>query len=373
MKNNKTKILFTYLVAFSKTGGLEKVNRTILKCLSSINNQNINIEAWSLYDENIDSKYFPEAAFKGFGKSKIKYVFDMILNHRRWEKVLVGHINLAFVIRIIKFVNPKLKIILIVHGIEVWDKLKSNKLWLLENADRVISVSDFTKNIIINQSNIKEKNISVLSNCLDPYFPSNLIKNKPDYLNERYNIESNTTVILTITRINSKEGRKGYDKVIEVLHKIAELNSSINFKYILCGKYELNEYDRLMLKIQELNLTNKVILTGFIKEEELIDHYRLGDIYIMPSKKEGFGMVYIEAAACGLQVIAGNVDGSAEALLNGKIGHLVNPDSQGEIFKKLYSILEKPTNKSKEISDIVYKIFDFEMYKKKFIEIINEV
>ena len=373
MKNNKTKILFTYLVAFGKTGGLEKVNRTILKCLSSFNNQNINIEAWSLYDENIDSKYFPLADFKGFGKSKIKYVFELILNHRRWEKVLVGHINLAFVIRIIKFLNPKLKIILIVHGIEVWDILKSNKLWLLENADRVISVSDFTKNIILNQSNVKEKNISVLPNCIDPYFPPYLIKNKPDYLNERYNLESNTTVLLTITRINSKEGRKGYDKVIEVLHKIADLNSSINFKYLLCGKYEVDEYDRLMLKIQELNLTNKVILTGFIKEEELIDHYRLGDIYIMPSKKEGFGMVYIEAAACGLQVIGGNADGSAEALMNGKLGHLVNPDSNIDIYNILVKILQEPIQKSKALSDLVYENYSFDTYKQNLKALIDSV
>ena len=373
MNKLKSNTLFTYLVAFGRTGGLEKVNRTILKCLNSLFEVGRNVEIWSLYDSEIDSKYFPPKKFKGFGKSKIKYVFELIVNAKKWDNVIVGHINLAFAIRLMKLINPKLKIILIVHGIEIWDILKHNKLWLLENADKIISVSNFTKNIIIKQSNVKELNVVVLPNCLDYQFPKDFILEKPSYLLDRYNFNKTDKIILTITRINQREGRKGYDKVIEVLHNIAELDSSIDFKYLLCGKYEADEINRLAIKIKELNLTNRVTFTGFINDNELIDHYRLADIYIMPSKKEGFGMVYIEAAACGLQVIAGNVDGSAEALLNGRIGHLIDPDNKDEIYLKLLELLRNPISKSKEISDITFEKYSFENYKERLLNIIEEV
>jgi len=373
LNSKHQKILFTYLVAFGQTGGLEKVNRTILKCLSSFWEENIKVDAWSLYDNDTDSKYFPENNFRGFSKGKLKFVFELIKNARTWDKVIVGHINLASAIRLMKIFNPKLKIILIVHGIEVWDVLKSNKRWLLENADKIISVSNFTKKIIIRQSNVKTENIDVLPNCLDPYFPKEFISRKPAFLLDRYNLKFEIPVLLTITRINKKEGRKGYDTVIEALKKITQSDLSVDFKYLLCGKYEVDEYERLNQKIIESNLSGKVIITGFIKEGELIDHYRLADIYIMPSKKEGFGIVYIEAAACGLQIIAGNADGSAEALMSGEIGHLIDPDNQDEIENKLNGLLNNTIVKSEEISEITYKEYDFEKYKNNLKAIIENV
>ena len=371
LKNIKNKILFTYLVAFGKTGGLEKVNRTILKCLSISNR--LKVDSWSLYDNDIDSKYFPTSNFRGFANSKVKFVLQLILNSRTWNTIIVGHINLAFAIRIMKMLNPRLKIILIVHGIEVWEILPSSKLWLIQNADRIISVSKFTGDCIVEKHQVLASRISILHNCLDPFFPTEFLKDKPAYLFERYDLPVNTKIVLTVTRINENEGRKGYDLILKSLSSILKKQPEISFHYVLCGKYSIIEFQRLSTMISEYNLTNYVSITGFIKEEELVDHYRLADIYVMPSKKEGFGMVYIEAAACGLQVIAGNADGSAEALMNGKIGHLVNPDNDNEIYDKLLELLQNPISKSKEISDKVYLQYNFETYKERLLNVIEEV
>ena len=53
--------------------------------------------------------------------------------------------------------------------------------------------------------------------------------------------------------------------------------------------------------------------------EELVEHYRLADVYVMPSQ-EGFGIVYLEAMACGIPVISGDDDGSADPLQDGRLG-----------------------------------------------------
>ena len=368
---NKPKILFAYLIAFSKTGGIEKVNRTLLRCLTQDNRLIAN--AWSIYDNNPEINYYPRFGFKGFNTNKLLFTTQLLKNIFKWDKIIVGHINMAAVMRAAKKIKPSIKFILIAHGIEVWGKMSANKLWLLKNADRIIAVSQYTKNRMVNDSGINPEKITVLHNCLDPFFPKHFETERPKYLSQRYGIDSNTKVVLTVSRINKDEGYKGYDTVIKVLGSILQKSPSLNFKYILCGKYDSTEYKRLIGLVAMYNLSERVLLTGFIPDSELVDHYRLSDIYIMPSKKEGFGIVYIEAAACGLEVIAGNADGSAEAMMNGEIGHLVNPDDENEIFDTLYELLNKPLTKSKEISEIAYQQYDFDKYKERLLKIMEEV
>jgi glycosyltransferase involved in cell wall biosynthesis len=93
--------------------------------------------------------------------------------------------------------------------------------------------------------------------------------------------------------------------------------------------------------IQQLNLENYVTLAGFIPDEELCDHYNLCDLFAMPSKGEGFGIVYLEALACGKPTLGGNQDGALDALCNGKLGALVNPDRVQEIAQTLIQILQR--------------------------------
>ena len=360
------------MVAFEKTGGIEKVNRTILKSLSFLADT-VSIEAWSLYDNFVDEKYSPKKSFKGFNKNKIKYVIYLIFNCYKWDKIIVGHVNLAPVIRLIKWLHPQLKVVLIIHGIEVWKNLNPNRKWLLKNADKIISVSNYTKQIVEKELSIKKDKIEVIHNCLDYYFPPEIKQEKPEYLFERYNINNNCKVILTISRLSKSEAQKGYDKVIDALAKISHNEKHIDYKYLLCGLFDNKEYIRLNKLILDHNLTEKIIITGFISETELVDHYRLSDIYIMPSKKEGFGLSYIEAAACGLLVIAGNKDGSAEALMSGSIGQLINPDDSREIYNILLDSLKMTSVKNKIIADLAYDEYNFDNYSKLFNRIIELV
>ena len=82
-------------------------------------------------------------------------------------------------------------------------------------------------------------------------------------------------------------------------------------------------------------------MTGFVSDEELCDHYNLCDVFAMPSKGEGFGIVYLEALACGKPVLAGNKDGAVDPLINGELGCLVDPDNLQEITDSLINILQK--------------------------------
>ena len=68
----------------------------------------------------------------------------------------------------------------------------------------------------------------------------------------------------------------------------------------------------------------------------------LADVFVMPSTGEGFGIVFLEAMACGCPVVAGNRDGSVDALAHGELGRLVDPHSSEELLRALVDTLGEP-------------------------------
>jgi glycosyltransferase involved in cell wall biosynthesis len=107
-----------------------------------------------------------------------------------------------------------------------------------------------------------------------------------------------------------------------------------------------------------------VIFTGFVPDGEMALHFKLADLFIMPSEKEGFGIVFIEAMFYGLPVIAGNKDGSLDALCNGELGTIIDPDKLPEIEAAIKKILNDPT-KYKPNRDKLHYQFSYEWYKRK--------
>ena len=106
-----------------------------------------------------------------------------------------------------------------------------------------------------------------------------------------------------------------------------------------------------------------------MNDSDLLDFFKMADVFIMPSSQEGFGIVFIEAMACGTPVIAGNIDGSVDALRNGELGLLVNPFSTEEIAKAIDSILDNETIKSQnsqlERSKKVFEYFGFDQFVER--------
>ena len=83
-----------------------------------------------------------------------------------------------------------------------------------------------------------------------------------------------------------------------------------------------------------------MVFAGQVADAELADYFALADVFAMPSTGEGFGIVFLEAAASGLPVIGGNRDGSVDALAEGRIGRLVDPHSREDIEAAVVEALE---------------------------------
>jgi glycosyltransferase involved in cell wall biosynthesis len=173
----------------------------------------------------------------------------------------------------------------------------------------------------------------VFHNSLDPFFVTEPQPSIINQLKEKYKIKLDERVLVTLTRLVSSEKYKGYDKVISALAELKKEGE--NYKYLILGKYDDLEYQRVTQLIQKLNLAEQVKLCGFIPDAEISSYFSLADLFVMPSQKEGFGIVFIEAMACGLPVIAGNLDGSVDALVNGDLGILIDPNDERALINAI--------------------------------------
>lgn len=364
----KKRILFYYLSAFSKTGGIEKFNRCFIKALND--NDQYETSVVSVYDEIFDKRYGSGDNFKGFGRQKWSSVKNIVRSAKDIDVLIIGHINLALPALIVKAVNPKCRLILVGHGIEVWGKLKFTKRYFLKKLTLILAVSNFTKNRLVLNNGVSPSKIRIFPNTIDPYFviPDEL--SKPQYLLDRYQIQLHQPVILTLSRLLSSERFKGYDQVIAALPEIIKHIPDVI--YVLAGKYDQQEKSRIQDLISKHQLEKHVLLTGFVDEKEVTDHYRMADVFIMPSRKEGFGIVFLEALACGTNVIGGNQDGTVDALRNGSLGRLINPTKGEEIRDAVIAELQKRNESSKEKQKKVLEFYQFEKYCQRLDVVLKE-
>jgi glycosyltransferase involved in cell wall biosynthesis len=222
----------------------------------------------------------------------------------------------------------------VAHGIEAWGIQNPSLTRALQNADRILSVSHYTRDRLLAEQNLDPTKVSLLPNTFDAsHF---YLQSKPQYLLDRYNLNAYQKIILTVARLESSERYKGYDQILLALPKIRQQIPNVH--YLIVGKGP--DRGRVEQLIQELKLQDGVTLAGFIPDEELCDHYNLCDVFAMPSKAEGFGIVYLEALACGKPTVGGNQAGSVDALGNGELGVLVDPDDVIEIATTLTQILQ---------------------------------
>jgi phosphatidylinositol alpha-1,6-mannosyltransferase len=364
------KILFLTLHTFSLTGGIEKVCSAISKVLSDLKQEQkiANFHALAMYDHLPNLKYVSGKDFKGYRGKRISFALSALKKGSNADIIILSHINLLIFGWLIKKTTNK-RIILLSHGIEVWENLQNWKLKFLQKHCEIWAVSTFTAEQLLKQA-IPKSNIKVLNNCLDPFFKAPTLFDKPKNLLKHYQLTTDQPVLFTLTRMSHQEQYKGYDQVIASM--VGLIKKYPNIRYILAGKADELEASRIKKLINKYDLQKHISLTGFLPDDEINDHYLLADVFVMPSKGEGFGISFIEAAACGCMNVAGNIDGSVDALLQGALGKLVNPNDQAAIANAIDEVLSLPdrTKIAQTLQEQCLKHFSFERYKMKLYDLL---
>jgi glycosyltransferase involved in cell wall biosynthesis len=340
--NNKTPRFHLWLPnIFQFKGGIQVYSSFFLEALQSLYPD-------SKYEVFLkhDTRALPEFNFLSNSQFHFSGFFPLFLRTpafaaqilgyglaKRPNLIIASHLNFTVVAYWLKQITG-IPYWVIVYGIEAWNIERPALRTALQSAERIISISGYTRDRLLKEQNLDPAKISLLPCTLDP--SRFQIAPKPAYLLERYRLKPEQPVILTVSRLSSSEKYKGYDRVIAALPEIRKVIPNVH--YVLVGKGD--DRARIEQAIARLQLQDCVTLTGFIPDEELCDHYNLSDVFAMPSKGEGFGIVYLEALVCGKPTLGGNKDAAIDALCHGELGALVDPDDIEAIARTLIEILQ---------------------------------
>jgi asparagine synthase (glutamine-hydrolysing) len=315
--------------AYGGNGGIAKYNRDLLSAASThpdISSIMVLPRTKSSHHEINDlplNLYFDPRSMGGKW-NYTRELFNRLRDYRYLDMILCGHINLLP----LAYLAARLKgasLWCTFYGIEAW-RPHANSLTnrILRQLDGFISISRLTRERLVAHSGISTDIGFILPNSIDTtIFSPGTIQ---PALRERYGVQGKK-VLMTLGRLASEEQYKGFDEVLNCLPSLIQQIPELVYLIVGTG----SDISRLKHKVTNLGLEKHVIFTGFIAEEEKVDHYRMADVYVMPSRGEGFGFVLLEAMACGIPTIGSTLDGGREALREGQLGILVDPDNPQQI------------------------------------------
>jgi len=267
------------------------------------------------------------AAVKLVRKEKIDVVCICELNSGTWLGLALRRLlGIPFIIYI--------------HGEEITTE-SSYRLFgrrrrhYLHWADALVAVSQFTRRQLMDLYGIACRKITLIINGVDvAHFRPGP---KDPALVARYGLAGKRT-ILTVGRLVE---RKGIDMTLRALPAI--LMRVPNAHYLIVGTGEFEPELRRL--VDELGLESHVTFTGRVPVTELVAHYRLCDLFVMPNREldnhdtEGFGLVFLEANACGKAVVAGVAGGAVEAVRHGETGLGVDGSSVSAVAGAIIDLL----------------------------------
>jgi glycosyltransferase involved in cell wall biosynthesis len=327
--NRESCHVFVFLEIFSREGGIQSYVKDIFRAYQALN-PTFQAEVFLLRDspdcdnpfesENLKFHYFKNPSLF-WGRIKLALALLWCLWQKKPQQVFCGHINLAVLIKVLCF-PLRIPYTVLTYGKEVWEPLKNQERGALASATKIWTISRYSRDNACAANHLDPNLIEMLPCAIDgdKFTPGS----KPLELVENYGL-NDAKVLMTVARLWSGDIYKGVDVTIRALPQIAQVFPEV--KYLVIGRGD--DQPRLAQLAADLGVSDRVIFAGFVPTEQLMLHYRLADAYIMPSQ-EGFGIVYLEAMACGVPVLSGDNDGSSDPLQDGKLGWRVpyrNPDA----------------------------------------------
>ena len=232
---------------------------------------------------------------------------------------------------------PGIRTLVYVHGEEIttddpYDPGYVRRRRALAAADRIVVVSRFTQQAVVAMLGERlSKRIVLVENGVDTtrFFPAP----RQAELIARYRLDGQF-VFITVCRLLEK---KGVDQALRAFAQLLPEHPSTRYVIVGSGPYEPD----LRALAMSLGIDGAVTFAGNVAEHELVAHYRLGDVFVMPNRvlpngdTEGFGLVFLEANACGLPVIAGQDGGSVDAVTHGENGLVVDGNAVPAILEAM--------------------------------------
>jgi phosphatidylinositol alpha-1,6-mannosyltransferase len=235
--------------------------------------------------------------------------------------------------------------IVYVHGEEIttedsYDPGHRRARRALLKTDRIVVVSRFTRDAVLALiGSAAADKICLIENGVDTTRFLPMAKSR--HLLDLYGLQD-AFVFVSVCRLLEK---KGIDNAIRAFAMVAQRHSDCRYLVVGTGPYD----EALRRIAAESGFADRIVFAGEVPDEHLVEHYCLGDVFVMPNRRlangdtEGFGLVFLEANGCGLPVIAGNDGGTRDAVRHHENGLVVDGRSVDEIAAAMLALREDAT------------------------------
>jgi phosphatidylinositol alpha-1,6-mannosyltransferase len=327
-------VLFVGLATYSRVGGMQNFNRRVIANLGTLVQAGhvAGAAAWLMDDRTEDLPTIPGVALTGFGRDRlamIRRLIAAIAALGRGTVLLVGHINLLPLAWLARLLRPQLRTVLFVHGDEVWnDELRRRRPyepWMLRGIELIASVSAYTARMMAQEYRVAQTKFIVFPNVIDDF------ADPPPRSARGHHI-------LCVTRIGPGDRRKNVDQLIRAVGLLRARGRPVRLTHV--GDGELR--GELEALVQDLSLGDAVRFRGRVSDEVLGQLYAEADVFALPSSKEGFGIVYLEAWSRGLPVLCGEKGAPHEIIDDGVDGRVADEADVTDLADKLDNLLSRP-------------------------------
>jgi phosphatidyl-myo-inositol dimannoside synthase len=297
-------------------GGIQRFNRTLLAACARLD---ITCDVLTLNDrEPGQDRPRPDPCIniRGFNHDKVRFAFATFAAalFGRYDAIMVGHINLLTLavasLTLRRLGRPRL--LMIAHGIEVWSCIRGRRRRAIMAVDDILCVSSYTAQMIHQQApELAASRFAIFPNALGETWAEQFGTDKA--------VRSVTPkhFLLSVTRLDRDERYKG---LVSALEAFAMLDAP-SLHYVIAGRGDDQPFlERVALRLQ---VRDRVHFVGGVSDAELAGLYRNCAAFVLPSGKEGFGIVFLEAMFFGAPVIAAAAKGAVDVVQHEVTGLLV--------------------------------------------------
>lgn len=317
---HRLRILYLVPDLFGPPSGIARYCRMV--CLA-LRQEGHDLSVISLLDapdaRGAARRAMPGLKYLACGASRAKFTYRA-LRALPWlpDVVLVGHPNFAPLGWLLARL-ARARMIVFIYGIDAWEPLSLCRRKAVRASDAIISISRFTARRAGEVNGMPQSKIRILHNCINPQ-PQPRGESGPS---TTWGVPS----LLTVARISLLEQYKGHDYVIRALPQLLAEFPSLLYHIVGDG----DGRPALEALARQVKVNDAVRFHGAVPDEELERLYREAWAFVMPSRGEGFGFVFIEAMREGTPAIGGSVDATPEVIVHGETGFVIDPTSVDEI------------------------------------------
>jgi len=391
------RVLLLSPAMFDREGGIERLMRLSLKALCELCDSDASgresPQVYSLAFNDTPggtsaeqlAPYSTRELIKheGLGRRKLHFAWRVCQLARRNDLIFCGHINQLVVARLAQLINPRLRYCVDAHGIEVWRPYTRIERWALRGAARIFCGSDFTRKQVLRFADgaLSPSRLKTVYNVLDPQLMRDATDGVTTAVGAADSDEAGAQngthparhefadtadnpsatqapVILSVGRLSQSDAYKGFDTLIEAMPAVLREYPAARLRIVGTG----DDLARLHALAQTCGVSVAVDFVGRISDPALAREYAQCTLFAMPSRGEGFGLVYLEAMVRGKPCLAAQAGGAPE-VIGSDAGLCVRYGNVPEIAAAICELVRCPP--AAEAVRRRAEAFSFERFREK--------